>query len=238
MKNKISAILKQKQGLSLMFVLAFMLLLLALSISALTAAGLSHRAVLAQQSRNQLTLYADSMERVIMGLLTENNGDFDEIKKEILLTLYEVYRPGGGGTISNPFIAMETEIEGAEFVINIWIEESFVSVMEMGYTHMYIYDYGIFYSRVPNTWAHINAAIRVEQTVTRDDPNNPGNDTGLMTNTIYRNIGAVVREVAGYVDPDFDYSLWFYSAAPRGFMEVDDPGSWEFDLKWGSAWDN
>jgi len=52
-----------------MFVLATMLLMLAIGISTLTASGLSAGSVLAQRDRNQLNLYASSMERTILAAL-------------------------------------------------------------------------------------------------------------------------------------------------------------------------
>jgi len=62
-------LLKNKSGLSLIFVLAVMLLLLALGVSALTAAGLSQGAGRAQRERNQLEMYVTSMEHTILHAL-------------------------------------------------------------------------------------------------------------------------------------------------------------------------
>ena len=55
-----------------MFVLAAMLMLMAIGVSALTAAGLNHSAVVAQRERTQLDLYVSGMERVIHAALFED----------------------------------------------------------------------------------------------------------------------------------------------------------------------
>ncbi|MCL2499917.1 MAG: hypothetical protein FWE90_06220 [Defluviitaleaceae bacterium] len=83
------------KGISLLFVLAIMLLLMALGISALTAAGLSHRAVLQQEERNRFNLLVSSMERVMFDVL--QNGD--EIKKELFDHLYNLRILGNPGGI-------------------------------------------------------------------------------------------------------------------------------------------
>jgi type II secretory pathway pseudopilin PulG len=73
------------KGISLIFVLAIMLMLMALGISALTAAGLSHRAVLKQEERNRFAILSNSMERVMLDVL-QNEG---EITESIFRLLYE-----------------------------------------------------------------------------------------------------------------------------------------------------
>jgi hypothetical protein len=76
--------LMNQRGISLIFVLAFMLLLMALGISAFTAAGMSHRAVLAQRERNRFTLYADSVERVVQGAVQTH--EFTDLKVQAFYT--------------------------------------------------------------------------------------------------------------------------------------------------------
>ena len=61
--------LRNKSGLSLFFVLGSMMLLLALGVSALTAAGAAFGARFAQQNRNQLELFVSSTERVLLASL-------------------------------------------------------------------------------------------------------------------------------------------------------------------------
>ena len=64
-------ILSNKQGASLVIVLATMFFLLALGTSAFTAAGLNRGAGYVQRDRNQLELYASSMERAIIAELEQ-----------------------------------------------------------------------------------------------------------------------------------------------------------------------
>ena len=58
-------VLKSKKGASLVLVVAVMFFLLALSTAAFTAAGINRGAGQAQRDRNQLELYASSMERTV-----------------------------------------------------------------------------------------------------------------------------------------------------------------------------
>ncbi|MCL2203039.1 MAG: hypothetical protein FWB88_03765 [Defluviitaleaceae bacterium] len=88
-------ILRNKRGLSLIFVLVAMLVLLALSAGAFTAAGLSHRAVFAQQARNQRMLYVESMGLVLRDALNEERppgGTVATLTEIILEAVYEAYR--------------------------------------------------------------------------------------------------------------------------------------------------
>ena len=67
-------ILRDKSGLSMLFVLAVMLVLLALGVSALVAASLSRGAVAQGQERNRLSLYVSSMERTMLASLQLDEG--------------------------------------------------------------------------------------------------------------------------------------------------------------------
>jgi len=64
--------LRSKSGASLIFVLASMLLLIAIGVSAVTAAGYNRGAGLIQRDRNQLGLYVSSMERTIHSSIMEH----------------------------------------------------------------------------------------------------------------------------------------------------------------------
>ena len=85
------SIIKNRQGISLIFVLAFMLLLLMLGVSALTAAGLSFRAVLRQQMRNQGILYMESMNLVVQSALDDDRPGEETMTEIILSALYEAF---------------------------------------------------------------------------------------------------------------------------------------------------
>jgi len=65
-------VLRDKAGASLIFVLAAMLLLMALGVSAITAAGYNFSAGLTQRDRSQLNLYVSSMEQTIHASLVED----------------------------------------------------------------------------------------------------------------------------------------------------------------------
>jgi len=65
-------VLRDKSGVSLIFVLAAMLLLMAIGVSVITAAGFNLGAGFAQRDRNQLEMFASSMERTIRAMLMES----------------------------------------------------------------------------------------------------------------------------------------------------------------------
>lgn len=67
--QKLKRVIKDNSGASIMFVLGIALLLLAISTSALVAASASDGARIAKQTRNQLNLYSDSVQKIIMSSL-------------------------------------------------------------------------------------------------------------------------------------------------------------------------
>ena len=81
-------IMHNKEGVSLIFVLAFMLLLMALSVSALTAAGLSFRAVFRQQERNQRMLLVESMGLTVREALEFNDPGGLSLTEILLEAIY------------------------------------------------------------------------------------------------------------------------------------------------------
>jgi uncharacterized protein (UPF0333 family) len=121
-KNKIQSILKSESGISLIFVLAFMFLLLALGVSVLTAAGNSHRSVLAQRDRSQLTLYANSMEHVIHAALEEEGEN--TLTYYIYKTIFDHYFNAPGDIDGwSMEITAESPDEGAVYNITVKIKE-------------------------------------------------------------------------------------------------------------------
>lgn len=80
--QKLKRVIKDNSGASIMFVLGVALLLLAISTSALVAASASAGAGIAKQTRNQLNLYADSVQKTLMYSLMSK---YDE-GKNILAT--------------------------------------------------------------------------------------------------------------------------------------------------------
>lgn len=92
-------ILRDKSGVSLIFVLAAMLLLMAIGVSAITAAGLNMGAGIAQRDRNQLDLYASSMERTVKASLEKKEPDGTSIPNVQTLTgriIRAAYENGSG----------------------------------------------------------------------------------------------------------------------------------------------
>jgi len=94
MKKRINLlnIIKNKSGASLAFVLAVMLLLMAVGISALAAAGAT--AGKNRQVLNQLNMYADSIQKSVMFSLQTSNDDIgrsipETLGGQILSTIYE-----------------------------------------------------------------------------------------------------------------------------------------------------
>ena len=115
-------ILRNKQGFSLLFVLAAMLLLLALGVSALTAAGNSHRSVMAQNHRYQLVSHASSMEQVVRGGL--ENGALAAVILDAVQAAYLSDEDAEVVTLRVSFDALDLhpEIESAyELIIEVRI---------------------------------------------------------------------------------------------------------------------
>ena len=109
-------ILRDKKGLSLIFVLAAMLLLLALGVSVLTAAGLSNRAVHAKDAANQRALYMESMSRVMYAVLDAEGPESltEYLIKSIYDEFYDEFDPDDPTTwIPRPSRTIEIEVDDA-----------------------------------------------------------------------------------------------------------------------------
>ena len=114
--------LREKAGISLIFVLAAMFFLLALGVATLSAAGLSRGASLSQRELAQLNLYVNSMERVALAALRDGIGEqvIREIVNDVLGDLPEDVL-FWNATETHP-IELEIEVDtpfGAEFNIRI-----------------------------------------------------------------------------------------------------------------------
>jgi hypothetical protein len=75
--RKLIKILGNKSGASMVIVLAVMFLLISIIVSVLAAAGESTGAGLNQYKLNQMNMYAESVQRVIMEVLPDTSVDFD-----------------------------------------------------------------------------------------------------------------------------------------------------------------
>ena len=88
MKNRIQNILSHKKGSTIMYVLAVMLLLLAVGVSVLTAAAANVGFTGRQRDHTQATILADSIHQTIMYELQSNTG---KLSDQLVLSLYEAY---------------------------------------------------------------------------------------------------------------------------------------------------
>jgi len=120
--------LKNKSGISLVFVLASMLLLMALGVSALTAAGLSFGVRAAQANRNQLDLYHTGMERTIRAAMLASEESYP-------LELTDVQTIGGHivAEVFTRFIESVGEEESLQFagwheIVNIVLENDISAI--------------------------------------------------------------------------------------------------------------
>ncbi|MCL2463273.1 MAG: hypothetical protein FWF44_11450 [Defluviitaleaceae bacterium] len=102
-------ILRDKSGVSLMFVLAAMLLLMAIGVSAITAAGLNYGAGLARRDWNQLELYSTGMEHTLKAALEAPDSDTSMLGAQtlsgrLLRAAFQsgsaIYSIGGDGAIT------------------------------------------------------------------------------------------------------------------------------------------
>ena len=95
---RIKRLLSDKSGVSLIFVLAVMLLLMAIGVSAITAAGLNFGAGVVQSERTQLSMYVSSMERTVKAMLEENDSGVSLSGVQTLAgrLLKSAYGNGGG----------------------------------------------------------------------------------------------------------------------------------------------
>ncbi|MCL2002842.1 MAG: hypothetical protein FWG72_02420 [Oscillospiraceae bacterium] len=75
--------IRNRRGASMLFVLAAMLLLMAIGVSALTAAGANLGAAASARAENQLNLYVNSMELTLRELINQ-----DEFKAQLFWMAY------------------------------------------------------------------------------------------------------------------------------------------------------
>ena len=86
-------VLKSKSGASLMFVLAVMMLLMAISISVLTAAGASAGIYLKQKEHSQIIVLDESIQKNIMYSLQSNPSDAALLSRQLVMAIYEANDP-------------------------------------------------------------------------------------------------------------------------------------------------
>jgi hypothetical protein len=247
MKGVYMKTLRNQQGLSLIFVLASMLFLLALGVSALTAAGLSHRAVRRQAERNRLEMVSVSMERVMRDVLV-NNADITDAMLRIVYEAFDTEHAGDhdepGDNFFNyfPFFNDETKINplanwemtitptmpagiaaNIGFEVAVTIDRWFVDMEQIG-QWIYDPDHDPDDPNIPDiirnetTIAGIRLRIAVTQTMLVN------NEPYMVIRTEYENYDGRLQEQPLLTIPPPNPSL---ERAPIGNMtDIDSRGTW------------
>jgi hypothetical protein len=222
---------QDKSGVSLMFVLAIMLLLMAIGISVVTAAGQNFGASLAQRDRNQLDLYVSSMERTLRAVLVESavgetmsGSTVDSMTGRILREAYQNVYPSTTGSYNvNMTLSSESPDGDAEYDIVI-TGTIYVTITLPVETWEYITDDPddpdaepvlVLVSRTPLS-ATASGTINVMLTTRYEapvrgafTPNTGGGLLSTRTVTTYRYNGAVIEELLPLspADPVVDTNL-------------------------------
>lgn len=140
--QKLKRVIKDNSGASILFVLGIALLLLAISTSALVAASASAGAGIAKQTRNQLNLYSDSVQKTIMSSLMASETGIDvedattlggQVLKAIYHSASSLAPTASFTSFSTPFSINDITLTldgGAPFTctVDIVIERPFVQI--------------------------------------------------------------------------------------------------------------
>jgi len=220
-------VLRDKSGASLIFVLAAMLLLMAIGVSVVTAAGYNLSAGLTQRDRNQLDLYVSSMEQTIHAALLEDieGATIDTVSTLGGLILKDAYRSGDGQytriyplSISIPDSVNATYTVSVAVTINVRIftPEYEIATIPDPDSDPDMPDYiDIIVDRSPQL-AYANGTVTVTQTTTNETSVFSDTPLGITTVTTYSYSGVVILEdYAHYSDPVTDSN-----------MHIVDPGMW------------
>ena len=109
--RKITAILRNTSGVSLMFVLGIMLMLLALGASVMAAASTNVGAYVRQNEYNRIRVLSDSIHRSLMFALLEEPDEEDHMKSlscQIAMLIYDEFIESGDSDIAD--IDLEIDI--------------------------------------------------------------------------------------------------------------------------------
>ena len=224
-------VLREKKGASMIFVLAAMLLLMAIGVSAITAAGYNYNAGLAQSGRSQLDLYVSSMERTIHGALMEDTTGQAVISSQELsgLILRDAYLSGPGKyTGSYTFTPSLPDSLDVTYTIEVTANMDVdiyppVPVMRadpiMGDDPLnpdgpqivtdYVYTQ---VDRSPQT-ARISGKISVTQTTEYNAPAPVARQLRMATITTYQYSGGeIVENFSDFNDPVYDSNMFIVNA--------------------------
>jgi len=226
-------VLRNNSGVSLIFVLAVMLMLMAIGVSAITAAGFSHGASVARHSNNQLDLYVSSMERTIKAALATDTAGKPLTDTQSLggTILCDAYRSNPGQhTLSYTITPSIPDDLGVTYTIDITAEmnvEIFYPVVdtlwaETTQSEPENPDGSIARYREIIDWTPQTAMISGEITVTQTTAYNPAtlidNPLSKTTKTTYRYIGGYIEELEGNNIPNTDVDDLS--------MVIKNPGEW------------
>jgi len=232
---KIITVLRDKAGISLIFVLAVMLLLMAIGVSAITAAGYNYGAGLAQRDRNQLELYTSSMERTIhssllKGITGETILSADSLRGLILRDAYleknereeniytysyvynpDINLPDGLNAVFSATVMASINVqifppvEDLEWVDSIEGPDGSIIVVD---------DY-VVVGRSPEK-AYMHGWVKVTLNIRNNAALISSGPLGATTETTYSVVGAVLLE---------QYYDYLMDVEPEK-MFIDDPGIW------------
>ena len=239
---------RDKKGASLIFVLAAMMLLMAIGLSALTAAGMNRSAANEQRERLRNELYASSMERTVKSALGQTAGN-EKIAISSSLTenrsltrrmLSDAYQNEKAG-LYNINMTLETwSPDGERFFsikilgnLNVWISdyEIITIYVDVEVTDPDDPDVSIIIS-VPEVLGRtevtaiindIQGSIVVTQEMRKDN----AEDSPLLsvTRTTYKYSGGFIREASSNQKPNGYYNE---SSAPSADeMLIANSGTWE-----------
>ena len=216
-------VLKNNSGISLIFVLAAMLMLMALGVSALTAAGLNFGVNIEQSHRNQLNLYSSSMNRTIRAAMEATPvvdvplDDADTFGSQIIAAVFAEFFNATSingvdeidwTTPDDFYIFVRSDISG-DTSTNL-IVKPMLSINTNQFSRSLVPPLPLPAVNATRFHAWVSGEIIIEQTTTF----NPavGSEISLRTRTVYR-----LRDSAPsgfYVNvSDYDISDSFYTGA-------------------------
>jgi len=210
-------LLRDKAGVSLIFVLAAMMLLMAIGVSAITAAGLNYGAGLVQRDRNQLEMYVGSMERTLRSSLEDIEVGAPILDAETLggWVLREAYLKGNGQHVfSQEFVTETTGITGVTYTVivkanmNVQVipsepiydlEDVWSEPADPDEAPVFLGQIEVLIGRTPGA-ALINGTITISQFTEYVTPLDRRINT--TTETTYMYSDCLITEWGVYLDPD------------------------------------
>ena len=225
--------IRNKRGASLMFVLAVMLLLMALGVSAITAAGLNLGASVARRDRNRLELYSNSMERTVKAALDDQlaagaalNMPHSLTERMVWHALNEAYEDPANPLLYDSApgshlitVGMSLTAESPDGAADYEIEISGMMFVEKSPFLRYLGTADPDDAATSQS-VMINGEIWITVTTTYEVPR--GGTISMAAITTYRfNNGVLVEDLGGFGGGK-------QSEPTPGDMLVDEPGEWRF----------